>query len=58
MSSKELAPYLQEALRADPKLDQRNWIKDYGFYVLEVSLDAKFTGNELMKLRVSWSETY
>jgi hypothetical protein len=58
MSSKELAPYLQDALKEHPNLDQRNWIKEYGFYDLSVSIEAKFLNDKLTTLKVDWSETY
>ncbi len=58
MSSRELAPILEDELKRHPNLDQRAFIKNYGFYSIEVSIHAKFVNVALTNLTVSWSEQY
>jgi len=58
MTSRELAPLLKDELKKHPKLDQSLWIRNYGFYSLWVSIDAKFINDKLSNLRILWSETY
>jgi hypothetical protein len=58
MRSSELAPYLQDELKQYPNLDQKTWIKNYGYYSLWESIHAKFVNNAMTNIEVSWSETY
>lgn len=58
MSTRELAPYLQDELKQLPNLDQKTWIENYGYYSLSESIHANFTKDSLTNLEVSWSETY
>ncbi len=58
MSPRALAPYLQDAIKQHPNLDQKEWIKRHGFYALEVYIDAKFIRDGLTTLEISWSEEY
>lgn len=58
MTSRELAPYLQDALKLHPNLNQKTWIENYGYYDLSVSIRAKFRNDSLTYLMVLWSEQY
>jgi hypothetical protein len=58
MSPRELAPYLQDELKVTPNLDQKAWIKNYGYYALDESIHARFINDSLTNLEVGWSETY
>jgi hypothetical protein len=57
LSPQELAPYLQDELKHNPKVDQSAWIKNNGFYSLWISVDASFRNDHLISLRILWSET-
>lgn len=58
MSSRELAPYLQDELKQYPNLNQKTWIENNGYYSLWVSIHAKFINDSLTNLKILWSETY
>lgn len=58
MSSRDLAPHLQDELKQYPNLDQKTWIENYGFYSLWESIRARFINDSLTSLEVLWSETY
>jgi hypothetical protein len=58
MSSRDLAPYLQDELKQYPNLNQKTWIENNGYYSLWVSIHAKFINDALANLKILWSETY
>lgn len=55
MSAQDLAPYLKEELKHNPKLDQHAWIENNGSYHLWVSVDAIFRSGHLTSLKILWS---
>ena len=55
ISPQDLAPYLKDELKRNPKLDQAAWIRNSGCYNLWVSVDAKFRSNHLISLKILWA---
>jgi hypothetical protein len=58
MTPEEVAPFLKDELKLHPDLDQREYIREYGFYDLSEFIRAMFVDGKLTNLAIRWSEMY